>query len=85
MVPRLLLAKAPGWRWDAGRRKRRRGKERRGERKPDKSMREVSSIKFSFLFLIALEQSIFRGLKIHLKFKTQQSLPRKIEKSGKNS
>lgn len=47
----------------------------------DKST-EVSSIKFSFLFLIPLVQSISRGLKINLKSKTQHSSHRKIERKG---
>ena len=59
---------------EEGERKRERGRERKEHRyktAADKSTREVSRIKFSFLFLIPLEQSMSRGLKVNLKSKTQ--------------
>lgn len=68
-----------------------REEEREGEREnlsetaADKSTGEVSSIKFSFLFLLPLEQSISRVLKINLKSKTQHSPHRKIERKGEKT
>lgn len=58
----------------------------RGNRAADKSTRVVSSIKFSFLFLIPLEQSISRGLKINLKSKTQpKALTEKWREKGEKT
>lgn len=90
----------PGFKWEEGEggekretegEREREGGGKGGERSTnrcetagDKST-EVSSIKFSFLFLIPLVQSISRGLKINLKSKTQHSSHRKIERKGGKS